>query len=336
VLKLGVDPSRIIYANPAKPVSHLKFAREVGVNMMTFDNEIELQKIKEHHPGAQLVLRILADDPTAICSFGVKFGAPVSIALSLLRSARALDLNVIGVSFHVGSGCQNPSIYFDAIKSAKEIFEDGATLGFRMTLLDIGGGFPGVDTPKTSFKDIANIINSAIATHFGSYPDLRVIAEPGRYFAAPSATLVVNVVAKRPVVRRAPADGSEPANESPAYMYYLNDGLYGSLNCIMYDHASPMPKPLKTPRDPDAVFESSLWGPTCDSIDCISKKCVLPELEIGDWMYFENAGAYTLAAGSTFNGFERPYLVYTYSTSGSAADEAELPVDYPLRSTICA
>jgi len=35
---------------------------------MTFDNEDELYKIKSYDPVAKLVLRILADDPTAICN----------------------------------------------------------------------------------------------------------------------------------------------------------------------------------------------------------------------------------------------------------------------------
>ena len=68
VMKLGVEPSRIIFANPAKSVPHIRFAREVGVDLMTFDNEIELLKIKEHHPDARMILRILADDPTAVCN----------------------------------------------------------------------------------------------------------------------------------------------------------------------------------------------------------------------------------------------------------------------------
>ena len=55
VLNLGVPPDRIIYANPCKVISHLKFAADKGVEMMTFDSESELHKIKEHFPGARLV-----------------------------------------------------------------------------------------------------------------------------------------------------------------------------------------------------------------------------------------------------------------------------------------
>ena len=59
VLKLGVSPERIIFANPCKMKSHVEFAREKKVAMMTFDDEHELEKIKKIYPEAKLVLRIL-------------------------------------------------------------------------------------------------------------------------------------------------------------------------------------------------------------------------------------------------------------------------------------
>lgn len=53
VLSMGVDPERIIFANPAKPASHIRHALEVGVTTMTFDNETELYKIKKLYPDAR-------------------------------------------------------------------------------------------------------------------------------------------------------------------------------------------------------------------------------------------------------------------------------------------
>ncbi len=124
-LRLGVDPSRIIFAHPAKSVSHIRYAREVGVDLMTFDNEIELLKIKEHYPSARMVLRILADDPHAACQLGVKFGAAPSDTLSILQAAKALGIDVVGVSFHVGSGCSNAEAFHDAVASARRVFNEG-------------------------------------------------------------------------------------------------------------------------------------------------------------------------------------------------------------------
>ena len=62
--------------------------------------------------------------------------------------------------------------------------------------------------------------------------------------------------------------------------------------------------------DKEAKFNSSLWGPTCDGLDCIFEESQMPLLDVGDWVYFKNMGAYTLAAGSTFNGMPRPKVYY--------------------------
>jgi ornithine decarboxylase len=158
VMKLGVAPSRILFANPAKSVAHIRFAREVGVDTMTFDNEIELLKIKEHHPNARMILRILADDPTAVCNLGVKFGCAPRDSHALLQAAKSLDVNVVGVSFHVGSGCTNAEAFHDAVAAAYRVFADATSMGFNFTVLDVGGGFPGHDSSRISFKDIATVL----------------------------------------------------------------------------------------------------------------------------------------------------------------------------------
>jgi len=73
----------------------------------------------------------------------MKFGVEVEDAFGLLEAAYALGLDVIGVSFHVGSGCSDPPVFHRAIKAAKQIFEEAKSIGFEFSLLDIGGGFPG-------------------------------------------------------------------------------------------------------------------------------------------------------------------------------------------------
>lgn len=129
------DPSRIIYANPCKAASFVRHAAKHGVDYMTFDNGDELAKIKKFHPGAKMVLRILTDDSSSLCRLGLKFGAPLSEVRGLLRKARALDINVVGVSFHCGSGCKDPSLFGDAIRRARWAFDVGSEEGFNFDLL---------------------------------------------------------------------------------------------------------------------------------------------------------------------------------------------------------
>ncbi|RXN24398.1 nucleolar 10 [Labeo rohita] len=314
VQSVGVEPSRIIYANPCKQVSQIKYASAHGVQMMTFDSEVELMKVARSHDNAKLVLRIATDDSKAVCRLSVKFGATLKSSRLLLERAKELGLDVIGVSFHVGSGCTDPETYSQAISDARCVFDMGAELGYQMTLLDIGGGFPGSDDTKLKFEEIAAVINPALDKYFPVDCGVRIIAEPGRYYVASAYTLAVNIIAKKVIMKEQSAsDEEEDGANDRTLMYYVNDGVYGSFNCILYDHAHVLPTLHKKPKPDERMYPCSMWGPTCDGLDRIVEQCNLPDLQVGDWLLFENMGAYTVAASSTFNGFQKPDIYYIMS-----------------------
>jgi len=95
-------------------------------------------------------------------------------------------------------------------------------------------------------------------------------------------------------------------------VYYLNDGVYGSFNCIYFDHNVPTILPFNE-RD-GGQYKSTIFGPTCDSIDLICENAMLPDLAIGEWVYVEDFGAYTAAASSAFNGFKTNLFKYIFTS----------------------
>lgn len=294
ILGLGFKPSQIIYANPTKMVSHISYAKSQNVDLMTFDNSHELDKIAKNYPTARLVLRIITDDSASVCRFSTKFGCPLDKAVQLLEYGKSLDLNIVGVSFHVGSGCMSTDAFVKAITDAHHIFQEAKKIGFNFNLLDLGGGWPGTDDDGIIFNDIAASIRPVLDSLFPEESNVQLIAEPGRYFVSESHTLAVNVFAKRTMLTQ---EGEKN------FLYYINDGVYQSFNCILFDHAAPKPL-VFDPKGRTQIFRSTIFGPTCDSMDCISKDIYLPELETGEWLYFKNMGAYTVAAASPFNGFK--------------------------------
>lgn len=307
VLAYGVDPARIIYANPCKTKHFIRHSKNVGVNLMTFDNELELLKIAQDHPDAKLVLRIKGEDRTSRCKFNIKFGADVDQCYDLLKRAKQLELNVVGVSFHNGSDCEESDAYAKSIAASAAVFKTGIELGHDMTLLDIGGGFPGDEHAKVSFEELAETINIALDTYFPPGSGVDIIAEPGRYYVASSMVLACMVIAKR--VEYDPKIGRN------GYMYYMNDGVYGAFNNVLYEHATPRPEVLeKRSRLARRLRPTVMWGPTCDSIDCIKRDFVFPELQIGDWVLFRNMGAYTCCVATLFNGFERAPVIVADKT----------------------
>ncbi|CAB3399070.1 unnamed protein product [Caenorhabditis bovis] len=310
VMATGVTADRVIYANPCKTRSFIAHALERDVRMMTFDNSEELKKVSKLHPNAEMILRIAVSDPTATCPLNLKFGCdPVLAAPQLLKKAYDEGVNVVGISFHVGSGCNDATAYRTALQHAKNLCEIGEGFGFRMNIIDMGGGFPGAEH-QNSFENIAKVIREAIDDFF---PDTekRLIAEPGRFFAAGPFSLVANIIHSTEV----PASKiTKNANDSAdtGYMYYINDGVYGSFNCILFDHVHPEGFALFPPATEER-FISTIWGPTCDSLDMVEDQKSMPKMEVGDWMFYPDMGAYTSAAATTFNGFAKPTMMYVIS-----------------------
>lgn len=313
-LETGIDPSRIIYAQPCKTKSYLRYAAKMGVKQMTFDNADELYKIKSCYPDAELYLRILTDDSSSMCQFSMKFGASMDVARHLLEVAYQLELKVVGVSFHVGSGAEDPKAFLKAVQDARLVFDQAAEVGHELHTLDVGGGFS-----QDTFEKFAGVLSDALEVYFP--PNIRVIAEPGRYYVASAFTLAANVIARRDV-----RDPENPTQD--AYMLYLNDGVYGNFSNIIFDHQHPVAQVLTC--DPDvnpsnaATSEGiaySIWGPTCDGIDVISKRINLPALlNVGDWLYFEDMGAYTKCSATRFNGFSDNHeVIYISSEAGASA-----------------
>ncbi|KAJ8306141.1 hypothetical protein KUTeg_016686, partial [Tegillarca granosa] len=297
VLKFDISPSRIVYANPCKQTSYLKYAASKNVSMMTFDNEDELHKVKAVYPTAELIIRILPPaDFKVQCELGCKFGCPPKKARQLSRSSKETRTECCRRQLSCGSGCEEADAFRVATQQARE------------------GDFPGDSQAAITFDEIAEVLNLALDQYFPEDEGVRIIAEPGRFYVSSAFTLAVNIIAKRIVARD--QDGKErdlaaglTSNDEPSFMYYVNDGVYGSFNCLLFDHATVYPSLVKD-QDDEMLFSSSVWGPTCDGLDCINKECQLPELQIGEWIFFKNMGAYTLAAASTFNGMPPPKRNY--------------------------
>lgn len=333
----------------------MRYVAANNVRQMTFDNSDELRKIAKLFPDAELFLRILTDDSSSLCRLSQKFGASMDDTNNLLVLASQLGLNVVGVSFHVGSGASDPLAFLKAVRDAHVVFGQARALGFNPHTLDVGGGFCG-----DSFEAMAAVLREALDEYFPS--PVNVIAEPGRYYVSSAFTIACSIIARRTIEE--PTQPRSLGGVGGNYMLYLNDGLYGNFSSIMFDHQHPEAKVLRcgahTHYGTQAAFrtdshlddhraganmadsacgvviptgrrvndnEYSIWGPTCDGIDRITESIrFVQTLDVGDWLYFEDMGAYTKCSATKFNGFSDAHdVIYVCSEPGASA-LLELPL----------
>lgn len=275
---------KIIYANTIKPIETLQVLDQYKP-LVTFDNHEELKKIRQYAPHAGLVLRLRVPNTGSMVELSSKFGADPGEAVDLIEEAFGMDLIVEGLSFHVGSQCTNFENYMQALQlSANIIDEAESRLDRKIRILDIGGGFPVKYHPGVkSLRTLAKKLNAEIKRLFP--PDMQILAEPGRFLVANACTLVAKVVGK------ALRDGKP--------CYYINDGVYHTYSGQIFDHCTYPVLSFK----PGERQLSAVFGPTCDSFDTITLSAELPELDIGDLVFSENIGAYSIASSTYFNGF---------------------------------
>jgi ornithine decarboxylase len=287
----GIPADRCIHTHPIKRDSDIRDALRYGVTTFVADNPDEIKKFVRYRKRAELLIRVSFRSPDAVVDLSRKFGCEPGAVLGMIELARRLGIRVRGLSFHVGSQATEPTKYIEAIRACTNIIAEALLAGLpSLDILDIGGGFP------VAYNDAVTPIDqfcAPIRAELAKLPShVRVIAEPGRFIAAPAAIAVSSVMGK--------------AKRDGRWWYYLDDGLYGSYSGQLFDHAK---YPVTALRDGEQTFPSVLAGPTCDSIDVIDDNIALPELDVGDLVVGRMMGAYTWASATDFNFFKRAKVV---------------------------
>lgn len=281
---------KIVYANPIKPKETLQVLDQYKP-LVTYDNKIELRKIKQYAPHAGLALRLRVPNTGSMVELSSKFGCDPGEAVDLIEEAFRIGLVVECLSFHVGSQCANFDNFVQALNISAAVMREAKARGHEIKILDIGGGFPvPYNAHVKPFRVLAKKINAEIGRLFPK--DIEILAEPGRFLVATAATSVARIIGK------AVRDGKT--------CYYIDDSVYHTFSGIIFDHCQYRLKAFK--RGDTEIC--AVYGQTCDGLDIISQSEELPGLEIEDLVYSENIGAYSSASATWFNGFPPAKVVH--------------------------
>ena len=286
LLALGVPAAEVFYSNPVKSRESIAYAGAKGVEWFVVDSVDELRRVFETKSDARQYLRIATPNIGSDWPLSGKFGAGAADAREIVALAARLGADLAGVTFHVGSQCRNPENWRVALEKARSLFELMARAGLRPRLLNIGGGFPVRHVkPIPSIEVIGGVVNEGLKA-FGE--DVQVIAEPGRYLVSDAGYFVCR--------------GLGTATRAGKRWMHWDAGLFGGV----IESSEGLKYRIRTDRSgPDVPW--TVGGPTCDSVDVVVRDEPLPsDLQERDFVYIRNAGAYTTAYASQFNGFPLP------------------------------
>ena len=267
--------------------------REHGIKDFVIDTEQELDKLLTETDNARdlrIFVRIGTPLGGAILELSSKFGAKPEYGAVLLK--RIADAGATpALTFHVGSQCLSPFTYAQAVEMARRA---AIAAEVPIAALDVGGGFPhtypGNDVPPHHWY--FDTIRESLST-FPLEAGSELLCEPGRALCAEGCTLINRVILNR------------------GDALFLNDGKYGNMDELYqpgwtaeYERKvywldengrarerTGAPKPFR------------IYGPTCDTVDVLPQPMSLPEdTALNDFIVFENAGAYSAACRTFFNG----------------------------------
>jgi diaminopimelate decarboxylase len=292
-LKAGVDPGKIVYSGVGKKDDEIDYALKTGILMFNVESDQELRTINDRAAllgvRAGIALRVNPDvDPQTHphISTGLKenkFGIDVEGALAAYRNAKALsNLDIKGVSCHIGSQVTKISPFIDALGRLKELIRLLREEGIAIRYLDLGGGL-GIAYDKETPPQPAEYARAIMDA--SKDLDCTFIFEPGRVIVGNAGILVTRVLYTK-------------ANDSKRFIIVdagMNDlvrpSLYGSFHQI---------RPVIRKE-----ITADVVGPICETGDFLAKGRTLPAFERGDLLAVMSAGAYGFAMSSNYNSRPR-------------------------------
>ena len=316
-LRAGADPSDILYANPCKSPESIRAAAQLHIATTVVDSPEELLKLHTAGWKGSTLIRLKVPDAGSAQPFSRKFGLPPAWIPEMMDILRSTSIRFAGWSFHVGSLCNQPDQFREALEvcalaslaslsslpslssldslsslSSLSSLPSLSSLDSPPLIIDIGGGF---HPDPTAFAAAAASINAARSL----FPtNTRWIGEPGRFMSAPVVTL------------RVPVIGVKRRHDGSGWIYTVDESVYGSFSNIPFDGQTPIYRLMAPDAAKRERIRATLFGRTCDSADCLATDIELPELRVGDVLEVANMGAYTSVSASHFNGFAKPAKRY--------------------------
>ena len=311
----GIDSGRILFHGNNKSDEELHAAAEAGATVVL---DAPDEPARAAAAGVRRVLVRLTPGVEAVTHQSIqtahdesKFGLAPDAALTAMREARDLGLDVAGVHFHVGSQLARVEESLVAVDRLVAFCTRAEQeLGWRPHVLDIGGGLGIRYTRDERVPEIAEFIPPLVER----LPDVQIVLEPGRSLVGRAGVTLyrVGVVKESGGVSYVAIDGGMSDNPRPQ--------LYGArYEALLANRAEELP---------DGVFR--IAGKHCESGDVLIDAIALPHPRRGDLLAVPATGAYTLAMASNYNGVPSPAAVLA-GNGGARVIRARQPVSDLLR-----
>jgi len=295
VLHAGGSAHKTIFDGPGKTIEEIRYALESDILFFNVESGSELESIAEiarqTNKSARVSIRANPDvDPRThpYISTGMqkhKFGVSLPEARELYRRARSLsNIEVVGVTCHIGSQITQMGPFEEAIASIREFILELKRDGHTLKYVDFGGGL-GISYDAEEPPSPARYAKS-IACGTKDL-GLTVILEPGRVIVGNAGILLTRVVLKK--------------NQGEKKFLVVDAGMNDLIRPALYGSHHQ----IWAVREQARKEKVDVVGPVCESADFFAQDRDVAVLKDGDLLAIMSAGAYGFSLSSNYNSRPR-------------------------------
>ena len=222
-----------------------------------------------------------------------KFGIGINqIIDNILEIKTYNNINIKGISCHVGSQLKDLKIFENIFSTMKKIADVLTELNINIEHVDLGGGF------KVNYESSSNNLDlkeiGKLANLIFKQSKYKISFEPGRYIVAKSGVIITKILTSK-------INGGVNFLITDAGMQTLiRPAMYGAIHRV---------EAIKNLTKKNVNY--TIAGPICESADIIAKNVLLPPQNINDYLIIHDVGAYGAVMATNYNsrGFPAEILV---------------------------
>ena len=301
LIQLNIDPKHILFSHPDKDSLELDDKYTKCLKAFVSDSVNDMEILAKQVPEAKVVIRISSYNNEQ--NFGIRFGTNVQDTKKLLKVAKKLNLQPVGLTFHVGTQTETVKVWEKPIKIAGRIFREMEKENIILDTLNLGGGFPALFTKKLPTPwECSKAIKIYLKKYFKHRYPKNIAIEPGRGISGTAGLTVGRVINTKYLNK----------NTTSEYIVTLsigrfNAGLIGVGQKMVFYTQNKNRHFLSTQHKKH--IPGSVYGKACAHLDIvhITPRMRVPKnLKSGDIVVCLGTGAYASQMSSEWCGKKIP------------------------------
>ncbi|MBI04891.1 MAG: diaminopimelate decarboxylase [Pelagibacteraceae bacterium] len=289
----GIHPNKIIFEGVGKSKEDLLLAVKQNIRIINVESIEELNSINSIAKSINVTVNIGVRlnpnidgktlDKISTGKKTNKFGIAIESVDTIKTNLQNYkNLKLVAISCHIGSQIFDINIFKKVFNTMKKAAENFTESGFKISHVDLGGGF-GVqykpDDPIVDLKLISEVINEIF-----NKSKYEISFEPGRYLIANAGILVTKILTKK---------------NNGGINYLITDaGMHTLIRPALYNTTHVI-EPLNNKSKKNELY--TVAGPICESSDILAHNIILPEQDINNVLIIKDTGAYGSVMASNYN-----------------------------------